>query len=355
MPDAPFFGIAAAGEAAAEAAAARAPDAQHKLQSMDGCRHLDATVNVPGIVDDTDCERAHDRVLALDGQVAGLHVNKTKGDISAAALTLPEATHSASCDATAGDDLPLKKTSQISSSVVQSVSSVIMRETYRNGHPRPLLRGLLHGVITLFLVPTILVLSGLLSVEILPKDFWLLLVHLLAKFLSYGASASLHLYPFQTQYVERRVWKADLTMIPVSVWGTCSSFLPLMEEFLLLLCIALVVTTLSFACTVIMGKPKSDRSRKFRKLAGISRQVILLLFFFGCSLIVGWRMHFETRWGVSLALYLLGFFCFAGRNCFPHAPWHSRWSGWHEDFHLLVSVGDVIMIVLAVQFIEELA
>eukprot|EP00746_Dinoflagellata_sp_MGD_P124993 gnl/MRDRNA2_/MRDRNA2_59682_c0_seq2.p1 gnl/MRDRNA2_/MRDRNA2_59682_c0~~gnl/MRDRNA2_/MRDRNA2_59682_c0_seq2.p1 ORF type:complete len:217 (-),score=14.47 gnl/MRDRNA2_/MRDRNA2_59682_c0_seq2:30-680(-) len=93
--------------------------------------------------------------------------------------------------------------------------------------PRPLFRGALHGIGTVLLVVGFFVVVA--GVTKAPASSWHrygLATGLGGKALTYGASATFHLYPFRSVQGVTKAFIADLFCIPFAVVGTVAPFVP---------------------------------------------------------------------------------------------------------------------------------
>lgn len=91
---------------------------------------------------------------------------------------------------------------------------------YSDGKPKPLFRGVVHGVVTTliaFILPALV--AALLLGKLAPR-WWAMVGFLLGKGASYFASAFLHLYPFATVGGVTTALKIDLMAVPLSIWAT---------------------------------------------------------------------------------------------------------------------------------------
>lgn len=95
------------------------------------------------------------------------------------------------------------------------------KRTYADGKPRPLFRGVLHGLTSVILASGIvwLVLSIFVTQSVDTK--WLPVAFFMSgKFASYVSSAFLHLYDFKSANSATIALQLDLICVPLSIWAT---------------------------------------------------------------------------------------------------------------------------------------
>lgn len=215
--------------------------------------------------------------------------------------------------------------------------------------PRPLLRGVVHGVVSVALA------YGILWMR---TRSLLLTVAFLCKLCTYACSATFHLYPrgLWSMADETRAFIADIIAVPLSVSGTILPFAggangeAVLREGLL----ALVVLLANVACVIwqcwgqVGLKTPTDRSDTPRTLCICAYS----LWSIGMS---GVATGFCGAW-VGMAGLGIVAVCFADRVAKAHeleptAPW-AIWhtpgvNSFHEDFHLALLGSDLCWLRLA--------
>jgi predicted membrane channel-forming protein YqfA (hemolysin III family) len=221
------------------------------------------------------------------------------------------------------------------------------RTSYANGDKRPLFRGWIHAFVTLGLVPTIVGVIVAISFGILPVFWWRLGLMLMGKLASYAASATYHLKPAASLAKEQNLLKLDLIAISVAIWAPSSAFAMDVSEWLALFGTMIAVTLVN--CIVVQ--------RQFGPNGGspVIRSILLLVYFGFTVGIIGWHYGYRAMWFAGVFSYLGGF-CVSPpvHHHLPRAPWH--WvdrNGWHEDFHCMLAIADIIFALMAVEFLNN--
>lgn len=258
---------------------------------------------------------------------------------------------------TSQDPLPLatigrvdsKPLTEVCVSSRSSFTSVGTHSSYASGEERPLLRGWLHGALGILVLPVALVTTTLeLSLRIIPSRWTPMEILLAGKLMSCTASGVLHLYPFQGGEAVRRALMVDIVMIPVSIGVSVFPFIRTSDEALVNAAIQAVFVALTAAEVV-----RRSRSRNLSIEGGGFRICLILTQWMGSVCVAGLRAGFESPlWVAMLLTYLLGFLSYM--KPLGRMPWHRPgWYGWHEDFHTLLLLGDLLLIVLAAHFILD--
>lgn len=220
---------------------------------------------------------------------------------------------------------------------------------YQNGMKRPLYRGWLHACVAVWLFLGVLAVSCGVLLGLFPACWWKLVFMLTGKLASYWASATYHLHPVQNTEEEQRLLKFDLVAISVAVWAPSSCFASSNTQWGLLLCV-MIITTL-FIWVLIEGE--------FRFVPWCHNLRLSLLFVYFCFTIsvIGHNYGVTYPWITGTMLYLVSF-CISPPFYpkLPSAPWHNPdTNNWHEDFHVLLFLGDCIFILMGIQFLQDCA
>lgn len=175
------------------------------------------------------------------------------------------------------------------------IEALLGRKFYANGWARPALRGLLHGLSTIFLLPALITCVLALAVGALPWPWWRLASLLLAKFASCFASSMLHLCPHKSE-PEMRAWmKADMVTLCFAVWAPTSAFLADLGHWLAQFCLVCCVA----AATYLLSDLEAGSSEaSLRTLDGrrSMRTALNMAFFVWCLLLIGWQNGFDGLW-----------------------------------------------------------
>lgn len=245
-----------------------------------------------------------------------------------------------------------KRTSIISSRSVGSHSSYAWSE---GEEQRTLLRGWLHGVLSISVFPAAII-SVILAValEFLPPRWIMMGVLLVGKLMSYAASAVLHLFPFQRSKTAKRALRVDIMMIPVAIGAPVVPFSQQLDEALATVGVHAAFFALT-AIVVVLRPPKFDSGRGVIVVGGGGRICLLLTQWIIAEMQVGLKVGFESPlWIASLLTYCFSFACMPCRGRPLRLPWHRpAVYGWHEEFHTLLFLGDLLTFALAAQFLLD--
>jgi len=213
---------------------------------------------------------------------------------------------------------------------------------YTDGELRPSRRGVFHLVVACLLPIGIIVLLALWP------DEWPLALFMLGKESSYVASAIFHRFAGLSENVQTHIFSRQLDKLAISVsifaagFPTSFSDLPFYaftEACFFLPCIILVIIDRELS-----AGEKSVRRNSFRTL--------MLLQFAFTAVFVGSASTWSSHWIIGTSCYVIGFVIYAAglvRKEFKLFPWHKNGrNGAHEDFHVLIFVGDVFYFVNAV-------
>ena len=219
---------------------------------------------------------------------------------------------------------------------------------YADGKPRPQCRGALHGVLSVAL------LSGIVFSERSS-----LTLGLTGKLITYSASATFHLYPFETVDGVTRAFVVDVLCVPFSVCGALAPFVtnddgPLQAR----LAVGVVVVNAAAVARQCRGqvglRTPTDRTE-------LPRSVVVGVYSVYALGYVGLRAGF---WGAWIPMFVLLVLATSVATAVTeahdleptsrHALWHTpgMWS-FHEDFHLLLFASDVAWLVLAIGYLAE--
>lgn len=218
---------------------------------------------------------------------------------------------------------------------------------YVDKKPKPLFRGILHGVfsIVFFLLYT-------------TNDKLSLLYF--GKFISYFASAFFHLYPFTERKNALRALKLDMIAIPINMHLNIIPFCTLNEKnHNLLLCIVFTILQI----IVVNWQFTASKDYSLETPKGTSehpRGILLIIQFIYVMLFIGCKMNFSNLWILNVILYCSAFILsipvtmnHLEEPCYPEIlPWHTKCMySLHEDFHLLLLIADFLMIFNACSFV----
>jgi hypothetical protein len=222
---------------------------------------------------------------------------------------------------------------------------------YADGKPRPLFRGVLHGLMALALAAGAIE-SSFLGLPELAMGF-------AGKMVTYGASANFHLYPFSSVKGVTRAFIADVAFILFAPAGGLAPFLLGAETSVVAREVALasLAILLNFACVAWQCAGQSGlRTRADR--SDTPRTVVLVAYTAWAFIFVGTRTAFSGVWCALLGLSILAIAvslpvtqAHAEEPHVERVPWHARgiW-GLHEDFHLVLAISDCFWLALAVGF-----
>lgn len=215
--------------------------------------------------------------------------------------------------------------------------------------PRPWCRGMLHGLETVALCIAI-------------AAFWshsrLVALGLLGKLCNIGASAFFHLYPFRTTQGETLAYAIDMAAVPFSA---VASVIPFIDQTA-----AGMFHELALAATVLVGNavavawqtrgqvglkplPGSNDTPRSILVTAYSLYVVIVR--------IGVASAFSALWAsflfMALLMGLLTNPINAEHEKEPTAPW-ARWHvrgvySFHEDFHLVLLVTDLLWLSLALR------
>lgn len=241
------------------------------------------------------------------------------------------------------------------------MSPVMLRcKAYADGKPRPSLRGVLHGGVSLALAASLLAyLVELAAGAAAPTRGWRIVGLILGKLASYAASGTLHLVSFRSVGALTRALEVDLVLVSCSIWASSSLFAPSASEWLAVFATGLLFTLVN--CALVLHqfrghvglKTPPDRS-------DVPRSVLLVLQFVSTVGYIGWRYGYRDLWFISTGIYIVSFAVStpvtAAHEEEPMSeflPWHRLGrNGFHEDFHILVLVADAIVVIMGLRFLS---
>jgi len=229
---------------------------------------------------------------------------------------------------------------------------------YADGKPRPLFRGVLHGVVTVLLVTLALpwVVIALAN-GTLPSHWWKFVVFLAGKALSYGSSATLHLYPFVNLKPLTNALKLDLLAINVSICVSClcvwrADYAIGTGTVICLFSAGLIYWQFRGHLGLSTPKGRSD----------IPRVVLFVAQWFKALLLVWWNYGFRDLAICSYVFYIVAF-CLSLPVTNAHGkepmweiiPWHKPGVyGTHEDFHLILLLADLCIAGISIRILNSL-
>lgn len=228
---------------------------------------------------------------------------------------------------------------------------------YADGKPRPLFRGVLHGVVTTLLIT--LALPGVviaLSSGTLPSRWWKFVVFLAGKALSYGSSAILHLYPFANLKALTNALKMDLWAINISICLSC-------------LCVWRVdyaLVTGTTLCVISGGliywQFKGHIGLSTPKGRSDTPRVMLFVAQFFKALLLVWRNYGLRDLAIcSYFFYIVAFFlslpvtkAHSEEPMSKMVPWHKAGVyGFHEDFHWSLLLADLCFAGISIRILKD--
>merc|ERR1712194_694914 len=140
--------------------------------------------------------------------------------------------------------------------------------------------------------------------------------------------------------------KVDIVMIPVSIGVSVLPFTRHFEE-----AVVIAVIQAIFVALIGIEVVRRSRCRSLSIEGGGVRVCLILTQWMGSVSMVGWRAGFESPFWIAMFLtYILAFLSY--RRPLRRMPWHRLgWYGWHEDFHTLLLLGDLLLFVFATHFL----
>lgn len=234
-------------------------------------------------------------------------------------------------------------------------------EKYYDGKPRPICRGLLHGII-FFLICVVFPVLGLgVYHGAFAPEYWKLLLFLGGKGFSYGCSAVLHLFPFQSAWRLTSALKWDLAAVPISVWVSSILLFDSDYDVLAVLIIGAGIVALNGMLVHFQFQGHDSGLKTPEGRSDTPRIILLALQFVGTMFYAA--MHYGCRdlWFASTVFYVLAF-----AACMPTTwshekepyckwiPWHRPGVfGFHEDFHWLLLAADLSFMYLGLSLLWE--
>ena len=215
---------------------------------------------------------------------------------------------------------------------------------YLAGHPRPLYRGWLHSLQSLFGLP--------LALWFLYHENLEMAMMLLCKWIVITASAIYHRFPFASPISELDAHVTDCSLIPLAIFGSIQPFAaaglfasPSGE--VLLLTAVIITNTVLTRKQFLSGKDEQE---------SIVRVVVCFGYYIYNELVVGRAMGWTESglWLLSWPFYCSAMVCSGiaddarkKREEPVVFPWHWRgvWSA-HEDAHLLLFLGDLTITLI---------
>lgn len=216
---------------------------------------------------------------------------------------------------------------------------------YADGKPKPVLRGVMHGIIAIGVLICVFASRRDSDLPIaLPRA-------LLCKACTYGVSAIFHLVPFAS--VRSVIWAftLDLICVPFAPYG---HLIPFADD-------SSLASTSAFACVLLLNTAlvvwQTQGMTDLRTPVGRTdtpRVAFIAIYsayaIYRCGAFTG----FQLLWWVMLGLWAPAVFC-ADRVSTAHeheptatfAKWHvpGVWS-FHEDLHTCIAIGDGVWLML---------
>jgi len=234
-------------------------------------------------------------------------------------------------------------------------------EKYYDGKPRPMCRGLLHGITFLIICVGLPVLGLGVYHGAFAPEYWKLLLFLGGKGFSYGCSAVLHLFPFQSAWRLTSALKWDLAAVPISVWACSILLFDSDFDVLSVLIIGAVIVALNGILVHFQFQGHDSGLKTPEGRSDTPRIILIVLQFVGTVLYAGMHYGYRDLWFVSSGFYILAF-----AACVPTTwshekepyckwiPWHRPGVfGFHEDFHWLLLAADVSFMFLGLSLLWE--
>lgn len=215
------------------------------------------------------------------------------------------------------------------------VRGVAALPRYIDGSPKTLLRGVLHAAISVLAVVSMLVgVGGPLRVATVTTSFHVM------KLSSHVVSATLHLAPFRTIRQMRFVARLDAVLIHLSIIGSSAISVAKTRAA------SLIPGTLHGGI-VALASCNALAYAVFPALYSRCLVVRIALCVLHSALAIveiGAICGATPLLMVTGACYLLGTLCYVAASCvqMERARRWQRYWGFHEDFHLLIFVGDVL-------------
>jgi len=227
---------------------------------------------------------------------------------------------------------------------------------YADGKPRPLFRGVLHGVVTFLLIT--IALPGVviaLANGTLPIRWWKFVVFLAGKALSYGSSAILHLYPFVNLNALTNALKLDLLAINVSICVSCLCVWRIEYALGTGVVICLISAFLiywQFRGHLGLSTPKGR--------SDTPRVTLFVAQWFKALLLVWWSYGFRDFVIGSYVFYIVAFLLSLpvtnahGKEPMSKlVPWHKAGVyGFHEDFHWSLLLADLCSAGISIRILN---
>lgn len=216
---------------------------------------------------------------------------------------------------------------------------VKLREYYSDGTRRPVMRGFLHALVSTSLLTVLL----LVLTRVLSAPSWLLSLYFTGKLVSHLSSAAYHLYQNFSHDNELKLLKLDTLMITVAMWAPTNLFVTTLSEWRTLFLFMICATV----CNAYIIHLEFDRD-----YSPFYRVALLLLFGPSQMIVIGWHVDYSATWWLGTFLYLTSSCAAPPMNHYIPSwftPWH-HWKGvwsFHEDFHLLLFLADLIYFGMA--------
>lgn len=197
------------------------------------------------------------------------------------------------------------------------------------------LRGCLHLSVSVLLALSLVLVSASIVSGRLRFGWWRMLLHLAGKQLSYTCSAVYH------KYGTTFLLKMDLATISVAIWAPSSSFAVRIAEWLAVFSVMVLATLAN--CVAI--------ERQLSGAKHIFRSVLLVLYFALTVMHIGWHYGYGGLWINAVSVGVLAILVSPPlHHHYPRAFWHIKdVNGWHEDFHVLLLVADLIFFRMAIE------
>jgi len=223
-------------------------------------------------------------------------------------------------------------------------------EKYYDGKPRPICRGLLHGIV-FFVIASVALPVFMLGIYhgAFSQKYWKLVLFLGGKGFSYGCSAVLHLFPFQSAWRLTSALKWDLAAIPISVWASSILLFGGRYDFLTVLIVGAGIVAANGILVYMQFRGHDTGLKTPEGRSDTPRIILIVLQFLGSMFYAGMHYGYRDLWFVAVIFYALAFAASIPTTWSHEKEPSSKWVPWHrpgvygfhEDFHWLLLVADV--------------
>lgn len=213
---------------------------------------------------------------------------------------------------------------------------------YADGKPRPLFRGMLHGLLACLLL-------GAIALCITVWHSMPLTLGFTGKLLTYGASAVFHLYPYSSTANLTKAFVVDLISVPFSMCGSVVAFAADKDSGTYVRELILAASTIGLNAIAVLWQTQGQLGLQTRSdRSDTPRSVIISAYLAWSFIFMGDVAGFDVLWVLMLGVTLLAAVLahpvtkeHAKEPSLKWVPWHVRgmWS-LHEDFHVALACAD---------------